>query len=193
MAVEIITDGSYARKTVGIGYVRMCPEKNNGNLGFVADSQGTKMPEISKYGSQGAEAFAVIAALDALHETGYEGDVIIYCDCSTITDYINGKPKKFADDIMHIAKDLDAHIELYTSVRALHPKSAKHLPRYLSAIAHNASAIESGANKREKTTPEYTGPYSSDFCTRTSRDAFYRGAKGRSAPRRGVNIPRLTA
>ena len=62
-AIEIITDGSYAKKTVGIGYVRLRPEKNNGKIGFTAESESTRLPRISKYGSQGAEALAVISAL----------------------------------------------------------------------------------------------------------------------------------
>ena len=61
--IEIITDGSYARKKVGIGYVRLRPEKNNGQLGFTAQSNTIHLPKISKYGSQGAETLAVISAL----------------------------------------------------------------------------------------------------------------------------------
>jgi ribonuclease HI len=174
--IEIITDGSYARKNVGIGYVRLRPEKNNGRLGFTAQSNAIRLPKISKYGSQGAEALAVISALNELNEEGYNGYVIIYCDCNSITDHINGERKKFAEPIKYIEEELDICISRHSSVKAFHPKVATHLPKYLSAIAHNASAMASGAKKREKTTPEYTGKFSSTESNLLTRKAFHKAA-----------------
>ncbi len=189
--IEIITDGSYAHKTVGIGYVRLHPKKNNGKIGFTAKSKSTRLPRISKYGSQGAEALAVISALNELHEEGYSGDVVVYCDCNTITDHINGERKSFANPIKYIAEELDRCISRHSSVKAFHPRVATHLPKYLSAIAHNASAIESGANKREKTTPEYSGQFSSDICTKSARDSFHKAVN--KTRRRGIKRQRAMA
>lgn len=193
MAIEILTDGSYAKKTVGIGCVIINKNAESPTISFDAFSKAIYLPRISKYGSQGAEALAVIHALNTLYEKGYTGDIIVYCDCNVITDYINGPPQKFADDITHIKEELEQCITRHSSVTAQHPKHAKHLPWYLPAIAHNASAIASGANKREKTTPDYNGEFSSPISTKSVKDAFHRHSKTNNRNRRSPSTLRANA
>ena len=101
---------------------------------------------------------------------------IIYCDCNSVKNYINGSRIKFAAPIKYIAEELDVCISRHSSVQAFHPSDATHLPKYLSAIAHNASAMASGAEKREKTTPEYTGQFSSNESNLLTRKAFHKAA-----------------
>jgi len=174
--IEIITDGSYVKGTIGVGCVRANFQENGELDDFKADSYVLKLQQQSHYGSQAAEAEAVIFALDSLNEEGYTGDVIIYYDLIDLVKYINGHENRVDDSIQSVFDELDNCISRHSSVQSMHPKHADHIPQFLCAIAHNASAMGAGAKKREKTTPHYTGKYASHINTK-DRDTKQRKAK----------------
>jgi|GEM_PF-6297937 len=97
--IEIITDGSYVKGTIGVGCVRANFQENGELDDFKADSYVLKLQQQSHYGSQAAEAEAVIFALDSLNEEGYTGDVIIYYDLIDLVKYINGHENRVDDSI----------------------------------------------------------------------------------------------
>ncbi len=157
--VEIITDGSYAYKNIGVGCIRIKEKNDNGEYNFVVTSGAFRAPKISSYGSQAAEAMAVIVALNELQKISYTDKVIIYCDLEPLSQYINGYRNRVDPSIKKIFDELDECLLRHTSVTSMHPKHATHLPNYLHAIAHNASATESGSRKRESTGEFYIGKY----------------------------------
>lgn len=179
--IEIITDGSYVDGKVGVGYVRIKSIKFNGGCDFTADSDLLELSKKSPYGSQAAEAAAVIFALNSLDAEGYTGDVVIYCDLIDLVKYINGYKNRVDDSIQPVFDELDNCISRHNSVRSMHPKHAEQIPKFLCAIAHNASAMESGAKKREKTTPHYNGKYASNINTE-DRNSKQAKAKRRLRP-----------
>jgi|GEM_PF-5171274 len=183
-AIEIITDGSYLGQKVGIGYVRIHPRNKDGDLEFTAKSDFLELCKPSHYGSQAAEAAAVIIALNELHDEDYTGDVLVYCDLIDLVKYINGQTNRVDPSIQLVFEELDNCIDRHSSVRALHPKSATDdIPKFLFAIAHNASAMESGAKKREKTTPEYYGKSMSEINTKElGKKKVTRRRKGQLTP-----------
>ena len=139
-AIEIITDGSYANHIMGIGYVRIVKQFEDDSYDLISGSAQFNKKKAKAYGSQAAEAMAVACALDDLNTTGYDGDVIIYCDLNSLEQYINGEACRIDAKIQYIYDELDQQLDNFSSVGAMHPKHAKHLSPDLHKIAHNLSA-----------------------------------------------------
>ena len=149
--LNIVCDGSYKPGVIGLGWLKYTTD------GEIADVKSVRLQSKSLRTKHGGQIAELLAAIFAIKAQSAESNIQLWTDNEFVADCFN-KGSLTLSDTEEIREYFDQTLAMYHSMDVRLRSEDSVIPRHAFAVAHNASAVASGAAKRECTLP-YTDEF----------------------------------